>query len=583
MNAINVKKIIFTIFLAILVFGVQKCFAYNPEIIGYHINIDVGENKVLTINENIKTVFYGKMHYFTKIIPITDYKYDSKGKESYNVKVSKITTDKQFILNKDLNNNHIIKMGSDNTFFENRQNFNINYLYKLPPDNYKTKDELYFNIIDTSQEAPIENLTFSIKMPQIFNKDKIRFYDKFGESQAVIYKVVNNFLVGRYNGTLYPNDYLGIKIDLPEGYFKKGVYELFLWVTDIVAIIIPLIALFILSLLWQLNYKKGKSKIVDQIFPVENLNAVDTAYIRYQNIDKKCVPAIFLQLANKGYLNIERDFNNKNEYRIINVKSYEEEDFSESLFINTFFKNNNKILTSRILRNKSKFKKDIFSKAVDYTKKKFDDIFQTKLFFLKKVAIAIMLLTWIIVCLFIGIKIGFGVYLFYFGVLLLLSYVILSTGLTLFIQKKQNIYLTIFLIMTSMIIFTAVANAVLVDNPQLIFVCLLTFVSIVFMDILRFNMTSFTNKGDILYKRILGFENSIAKINAQKLQSIINKQNTYFYDILPYAISLGLGKKWFNKLSCINCPVPIFIKEKGLNIEMTKDILNLIIKDMSNF
>ena len=151
----DMKKIflLFAVFILGLFINL-KCYAYNPEITNYYINIVVKRDKSFMINESIKALFYSKMHFMYRVIALEGFVIRPKGKnEEYSAKITNINADRDFIFYKDSNNFLHIKIGNNNDYMLGSQKYKIDYLYKMSPDKLKNKDEFYFSIIDGNWEV----------------------------------------------------------------------------------------------------------------------------------------------------------------------------------------------------------------------------------------------------------------------------------------------------------------------------------------------------------------------------------------------------------------------------------------------
>ena len=63
-----------------------------------------------------------------------------------------------------------------------------------------------------------------------------------------------------------------------------------------------------------------------------------------------------------------------------------------------------------------------------------------------------------------------------------------------------------------------------------------------------------TEYGEEIYAKILGFKDFLEKAEKENLESLVEKDPNYFYNILPYTYVLGISKKWVKKFE--NIPMP---------------------------
>jgi uncharacterized membrane protein YgcG len=76
-----------------------------------------------------------------------------------------------------------------------------------------------------------------------------------------------------------------------------------------------------------------------------------------------------------------------------------------------------------------------------------------------------------------------------------------------------------------------------------------------------------TEYGHSKLEHLLGLRNFINEAEMDKLRQMIDENPTYFYNILPYAIVLGLEKKWAGKMDGITMPPPEYYRtSSGMHI-----------------
>ena len=80
-----------------------------------------------------------------------------------------------------------------------------------------------------------------------------------------------------------------------------------------------------------------------------------------------------------------------------------------------------------------------------------------------------------------------------------------------------------------------------------------------------------------LYGRILGFKDFIETAELDKLNTLIEEDPKYFFNIIPYAYVFGLTDKWINKFESINTKMP----EIYTDIKTTKRIMTGYTNDMT--
>ena len=62
--------------------------------------------------------------------------------------------------------------------------------------------------------------------------------------------------------------------------------------------------------------------------------------------------------------------------------------------------------------------------------------------------------------------------------------------------------------------------------------------------------------GNEMLGKIKGFKNFLETAEKHRLEAMVIKEPTYFYDILPYAYVLGVSDKWIEKFESIAFQAP---------------------------
>lgn len=228
----------------------------------------------------------------------------------------------------------------------------------------------------------IQNVTFRITMPKDFDADKLGFAageQGSTESEHVDYEVDGRVIKGSYNGVLYPNEGLTVRLELPEDYFVGAGYDTN--VLTLVIFLVPFVALIISFILW---YKFGMDDDAIEtveFYPPDGMNSLQMAFIYKGKAENKDVISLLVYLASKGYLKIteaqETAFiGTKSGFRLTKLKEYDGYDFCERTFLKGLFKSKNIVrlsdlqdefykTTNRILSevNKKEYKNKIFEKV----------------------------------------------------------------------------------------------------------------------------------------------------------------------------------------------------------------------------
>lgn len=198
------------------------------QINSYDVNIVVNENNTYKINESITAVL-NNAHGIRRDISLNvQIPHNIDGKEEvklYPIVISGVKSDEQF-KTETTNGIYTIFLGDPKKTVSGEQKYNFSYTYDAGDDGYQQFDELYNNIIDTGWSVPIDNVTFSIIMPENFDPSKINILlGKQGISgdKNVVFAVKGKTISGKITRKVLPGEKLSINIKLPNLYFTERV------------------------------------------------------------------------------------------------------------------------------------------------------------------------------------------------------------------------------------------------------------------------------------------------------------------------------------------------------------------------
>ena len=71
-----------------------------------------------------------------------------------------------------------------------------------------------------------------------------------------------------------------------------------------------------------------------------------------------------------------------------------------------------------------------------------------------------------------------------------------------------------------------------------------------------------TKYGNEVFERIDAFKRFVETVRTEKLEEIVLREQTYFYDVLPYAYALNFSERWINLFEKINLRPPDWYESK---------------------
>ena len=591
------KKYILIFIISILLFNSYNVFAVSVDndyiINNYNINMVVNEDNTFDITETITAYFNVPKHGIVRKVPLKNSITRLDGTKSNNrAKISNINVNENYTTYNE-NGYKVIKIGDNNKTFIGSYTYTIEYTYDIGKDPLKGMDELYFNLIGNEWDTSIENISFKIIMPKEFDKSTLGF-SSGNMSSNVSYNVEGNIITGNLSDTLNPGQALTVRLTLPEGYFIRANFNLDVYSKNV--IIICLICILIAFFIWA---KYGKdNKVIEKIehYPPEGYNSAEIGFLYKGIADSKSVISLLIYLAHKGYIKIEETEDFK-KFKIIKIKEYDGDNEYERLFFNGLFREYRKAINiekaKEIMQEaENNHKKISYEDALDMTdsnsiknsvtaselynsfyttvekikqklnsKENKSKIFETcsrkkiKWLIIMTVMIFILIVTKsllscsnFIISLCIGVELICGllfscypVYLafkkkismedglFYGGLTMDIIWIITD----LIISIQESLYPT-------MNIIGAISIAVI----------------LLFLKM----MTKRTPYGNEILGKIKGFKKFLEIVEKPKLESLVEQNPEYFYDVLPYTYALGVSDTWISKFEKIAIKAPEWYK-----------------------
>lgn len=536
----------------------------------YNVVIDVGSDNVYNIKETITADFLIYKHGIFREIPM-DY-----GK--YRTRIYDVYVNEQFTQSKS-NGNYIIKIGDPDVSITGKKEYVIQYKMSLGEDVNPDFDLFYYNIIGTGWDTIIRNIKFQINLPVDVIKNQIEFYIGSEGSTiggSVYYETSGNTIMG---SVPILGSYEGVTayIELPEDTFmdvktsKRGsLFSMIAWLMCIALV-------FFAFMIW---HKKGKDKVLYpsvQFSPPEGMSPAEVGYVIDGVVDDKDITSLIFYWADKGFLDITES--GKNEYLFIKKKDPDPGDSYETYMFHRLFKYGRDGWVSTNDLDKE------FYEDIPIIKEQVKDKFQgKKMLFTKesKTWSNVLLLLAIIPCLLLILVMTEG-YLDMFQlipVLFVLFGVLFSGAVVVNTLKKWNlftrggklvrsIFFGLFLLIFCFITF-GFAYAIeegmspVYHSDVFIFMeALRTTITVAALFILSAATIKRTDYGHSMLEHLLGLKSFIRDAEMDKLKQMIDDNPDYFYDILPYAIVLGLEKKWAGKFSKITMAPPNYYRTAG--------------------
>lgn len=570
MNLSNKYKrlLMFTVFLLFI----ATLHSYADEyydIDNYEVKIDISEKNVYDVTEKIQVSFKQDRHGMFRKIPEKYYKYAHK---ISNIRV----TDEMGIDYKtnvyNENGYKIIKIGSSEIFVNGLKTYFIHYNYDMGEDDDSSKDEIYWNVIGTEWNCNIHNAKFNIELPKSFDYSKVNFtsgYEGSRDNTNISWITKENDIYGFIKAPLSSYQALTIAIPLPEGYFvnvSKKPINYFFYIS---IMLIGITTVFYLMLF--VKYKWAKSKIVKTVTfkPPFDLSPSDMYYLNNNRIiSPKFLGWLIIYWASKGFLKISDYKDSKKNIKLTRLRTDVTMNYKfENTLFSKIFSYGNEAGELSI----SKLKKASFTKMVDLTKKNMCKQVDAKypiynLNFDKQKIILVILS-----CITLFVSNASIIFQSINDLIISSLSSVPVTGLfiamyvLLFTKYNKNtpfvirlvfgiFYCGMFLFGILIIITDGNISSMCSDYNIALFAGAfgLAALSLYFMP----NAFITNELGNKVLGEIYGFKEFLVTAEKDELEKLLDENPTYFFDILPYAIALGVTKKWSRKFKDLDLQNP---------------------------
>lgn len=506
----NYIRILFISFFLFLILPLDVKADNGYIIRNYDVDIKVNENNVLNIKETIDVDFTIPSHGIFRKIPIKNTYHRKEFDVTTKAKISKININENYTIQTE-GNNKIYKIGDSDELITGYKQYIISYDYDIGDDNVDLFDDFYFNIIGTQWSAKIENVTFKVQMPKKFDESLINFtigYYGATYNKDVIYNVEGNTIIGSVKKTrttdgeyaLFPNEGLTLRIELEEGYFENERQVFDPTKVIVYGLLIGLILMIIFGIkkFKKYSYWKKDLLVPEYVVPYK-LTPAALGYLYDGKVNDKQIVSLIIYLANKGYLRIIEESKSKFSFEKIKPIDDSEPNYVKITF-NGLFKGTATKVTKSELTNKfyKTLSTALFQLKSSY--KIYDSHHHTS-----SVYYSLMLFSWAFVSFLFSIT---------------------TYRLDYYYSIQKNI-----------IIFLTITSSIL----GLIF---------------NINNKKRTKEATNYYNKARGFKDYIENVEKDKIETLVEENPNYFFEILPYAYVLGVTDKWSKKFESITVAPP---------------------------
>ncbi|NCB01646.1 MAG: DUF2207 domain-containing protein [Spirochaetia bacterium] len=553
------KRVLLLIILLISSLSIVSAAEYTID--SFDTTITITKKGYYDISETATLTFNVPKHGFFRSLP-TFFSIGEQGNTIY-ARVSKIRASDELDVSRS-SQDVTMRLGSANRTLIGTHEYDISYRYDIGEDRFEDSDEFYYNIIGVDWQEPIKETSFTLIFPFPVDKNKIHFnrgvYGTVG-NKGVNWTIdeTSTKITGSVD-TLQEGEAVTIRVELPDGYYLKRTNFQLLFAP--IALLLTLFVL-VVAIKWWNRYGKDKDLIiVPQFYPPEGISPMDAGYIIDGQLDPHDVTSMLFYWADKGSVTIIEE---KKKVSFVKGKPLSKPSSHEEMLFNRFFAlGNNGVVTEKDLTGEfSKVYVNVQGKIGSFYTK--DKSLSNKTSTTK--ARLITLFTFIPI-----LSIPLVMTLNYVGISTLiiggvaLLYMIINATLfyTMFrkwhIRKKASKFMFGLILVIIFFVFVIVlfGFALFVTTERtLSYISIpIALLSILLLSLFSVITTQRSAYGVEMLEKVLGLRDFIEKVELDELKRMIDKDPSYYYKILSFAIVLGLEKKWAKKFSSFTLEAP---------------------------
>ena len=437
-----------------------------------------------------------------------------------------------------------IRIGDEDKTYTGYHEYEISYDYIIKSkDPLDDADELYFNIVGTGYQCPIDYVTWTINMPKEFDESQlgysVGYYQSEGYNLEYLYSdVKGTTITGEYDNALLPYEGITVRLLLEDGYFTYKDFSIIGYALIAVVVILSSIYLFT---------KPGKKPVeVVEFYPPNDMNPLDVE-ITYTGIAPKKVIALLPYLANRGYFKIIQVGKVAHSFQLKNT-NLSLLNNEEKLFIKGMFKN---LVEDETVTDKELKKQKFYTVIEKITSKYFDksqELFDSKSLKMSAVGYAISVISYLAIGMLTAALITHTEVGLCFIGLIFIVWLPLAELLSADLTKKRTIVIFMIIIAVGFPIYGIIIEKFV---PALI-ATVLTMA----LQLAARSKIQRTEESLEVYGRVLGFRNFIKTAELDRLRMLCDENPNYFYDIIAYAYALGLESKWIKNFEQLEIPIP---------------------------
>ena len=567
----------------------DKTVENSFELTNYTVEINVGENAILEVQERMTAVFYSTIKRgIVRGIPLTNtYSYKENGTTKTVTQSIEIFDLKGNALNYEYEDGWVlVNFGEETDYLpvDTPFDFTLKYKVNLGKDTPKTYDMFYYNILGIDWTCNIKNFDFTVTMPKSFENSKTNLYTgTYGKETKLNvgkdYNVdLNTFTITGNVKNIKPHNAITLSIGLEEGYFVGATpveYKL-----SKIALYLACVCAGIAVIAFLFKGRRPKLVIPVEFYAPDDMNPAEVASIYKGKVDIEDTTSLIVWFASKKYLRIE--MTDKEDIVLTKLKEYpiKGKKIYEKMLFDKLFEKDTTINLSKV-RHESKTVEFIDkngntkSTTVDsipltvakVTEKAESEKPVKKRLKTSNIVFAVMCLASVAltVTAFFRVPVLYRVMSDYklqlivsiAGLILLFAFTYFVFFMKHQIIGKTRILCIIGLIVTLVTTFINILVPLNNISYTLGYINWAVATVSVITVVIAGSIIYFTEEQVKYYGRVIGFRNFILNCEKEKMDLLLKDNPEYFYDILPYAYVFGITEEFISRFESLGYRIPL--------------------------
>ena len=537
----------------------------------FDVNVEITENHVMKYEEKITVDFLSPHHGIYRYIPIQKKFYDID-----DIHVFGGDYESSYRYTGENENgtygNQVLQIGDAYRTYTGQKDYRILYSLVCTRDEDKNKDYLSLDLLPTGWQTPIASSDITMTLPREVDWDDVRLYTGSAGSKEDLTSDRDHFAVsyskdGRTLSIrardLEQGEGITVQAELPEGYWKGVTSRKPL---GIFATIIPVMMALFMALLWRVS---GKDPVVVkpvEFYPPDDITPAEVGYIVDGKVDNKDLSSMLIYFASKGYMDIREKEDGKYEL----VKKCEIPDSEPTFAVRLFgglFPYEEAVEgqeQTADLDNLPTGFGDAVRVARDELMGMYDNGKKKMFTSQSRTARGLGMIT---CALILPVAIVITAYSNYMSLGLFgtfVPFILVLIGMALISSSYDNRHSSARVSSVGKFIAGLIAaglgglsatGLILVSGGN-VYIGIAAMISLAAAMFFEVFMWARTKENAVIYGKILGFRNFIATAEHQRLVALSDENPEYYYNIMPYAMVMGMSVAWAKKFENMKVPEP---------------------------